>query len=154
MREILFRGIEYGSKDFVYGDVIRDGDEFSIREHFRPVCHIVIPETIGQFTGLKDKNSLPIFEGDIVKWTLNSGFVVPGFTYETDYLSRVSNYNPGEISEDTTFTSFVFFCKQNGAWMLQTDKDSKAFLTGEINRNLLGEVIGNIHDNPELLEEE
>lgn len=125
MREILFRGREYCSKDFVYGDVIRDGDEFSIREHFRPVCHIVIPETVGQYTGLKDKNGKRIFEGDIL------------------ILYRFG-YKPirGEVKYYTQ--SFKISCPKQSPYGWK-------FLRG---LNKRWEIIGNIHDNPELLKDE
>ena len=70
MREILFRGKSVTDGRWVFGDLSNYGDcktittvkDFSIIDS----CE-VIPETVGQYTGLKDVHNTRVFEGDIVK---------------------------------------------------------------------------------------
>ena len=96
--------------------------------------HTVIPETIGQYTGLTDKNGTKIFEGDIVKCT------------DTQY--------------DYEFIAVVLFGNPNGEynWGFQLKRVSGAGANTDIllwvemeETGALIEVIGNIHDNPEPL---
>jgi len=85
MREIKFRGKRVDNGEWVYGYYIIAGgmafiSAFGIKE---PV--LVIPETVGQYTGLKDKNGKEIYEGD---WVMVIGRNIDGYiVYSNDIAS-------------------------------------------------------------------
>jgi len=89
----------------------------------------VIEDTIGQYTGLKDKNGTKIFEGDIVKY-------------------RLENHQTRELYYENFI---VVWNEETASYTIKND--SKGTLCIDyVPRS--GEVIGNKWDNPELLEEE
>ena len=130
MREILFRGKRKDNGEWVEGflcdkNIIKHTRKcFDWRRDY--VCdsveeHRVDIETIGQFTGLTDKNNgKKIFEGDIV-------------AYNTLYIDGKEYQEIGYFECDKDFVSFRIHGKNMTPFHC--------------------EVIGNIYDNPELLEE-
>ena len=93
----------------------------------------VIPETIGQFTGLTDKNGKKIFEGDII---------------HTLYANCPKN----EHIEKVVFFNGSFMAEKDGLYVKLTGTESpKRFSFDKSVYMIECEVIGNIHDNPELL---
>ena len=142
MREILFRGKSIDDGRFVYGYVgVFKGttqiyvpfteeeekeNEGHIFSHIGGLWYTVQPETVGQFTGLTDKNGKKIFEGDILS-TENGTFSNTGMGHILLYKGMwTSFYGQDAIGRDC-FDELHTVCGSR-------------------------EVIGNIHDNPELLE--
>jgi uncharacterized phage protein (TIGR01671 family) len=137
MREILFRGKKYNGewahgyyvqannswhgygkhKERIVCSACANGGWFALQEK-----HAVIPETVGQYTGLKDKNGKKIFEGDIVK------------------------------SIETKETGVVQFFPEHSAFMIWCKFSNEVGFLYECTS--IAEVIGNIHDNPELIRNE
>ncbi len=124
MREILFRGKSKKDGKWLEGMLTKD-QKGHFRIQYDPSCFsvIVIPETIGQFTGIYDKNGNKIFEEDIAKSE-------KGSIDEVSYDSITFNLLVAQaLSPEGTCVNFF----------------------GKNNPLIEIEVIGNIHDNPELL---
>ena len=138
MREILFRGKTTSKENgefnniWVYGDLIKNKDKYYIHPQANAitvsgelgkiiVMHEVIPETVGQWSGLLDKNGKKIFEGDILdtpRWI----------------VSYCANTNAG--------------LGMNAGWYVQRDNFTSWL---ELENTEWHVILGNIHDNPELL---
>ena len=157
MREILFRGKtfdgewEEGSLHIEYGETTADGKrslDYRILG-MRGECRYVDPNTIGQYTGLTDKNSKKIFEGDIFKF--------PDEVWESYYTSCGTEYNSWETEnngvvgycEDYAGYDFVQYKHDENSVYADLHEDHTIQFADFV-REL--EVIGNIHDNPDLLE--
>ena len=130
-REIKFRGIELETGIFRFGSYIAEsekctetGREIVRHKIYDGLWREVAEETIGQYTGKKDIWGADLFEGDVVK----SDYYEPDFTEVA-----VIGYLEDEMQ-------FAFMDKIND---LNGEQD--AFRYGNI------ELIGNIHQNPELL---
>ena len=145
MRDIVFRGKRIDNGEWVQsGSMIHFNDEGTEKLFYIPkrneksVCvhdaddnilsieegtfYKVIPETIGQFTGLTDKNGTKIFEGDIVK---------------IHYDGAIWGNNREVVFEE-------------GQWFFKDSTTTQKSYIGAWGNSVV-EVIGNIHDNPELL---
>jgi uncharacterized phage protein (TIGR01671 family) len=127
MREILFRGKRLDNGEWIFGMLgqYHEGIKATIvLNHFGTMDSVdficVDPATVGQYTGLTDKNSERIFEGDIVD---------------------------GEDFDEEDGYGVVRW--EDGAWEVSNEQWCGTFHENYYGRNF--EVIGNIHDNPELL---
>lgn len=135
MREILFRGKTTKDKEWVYGDLLHDGYDYDVaiwEKKYKLVTEIS-PKTVGQFTGLTDKNGKKIFEGDVVR----------GRHWTSRYDKSSESFNLWRVdwSEKSGLITFVDSPTNKARLSIHDFEDF-----GEV------EVIGNIHDNPELLQ--
>lgn len=128
-REIKFRGKSKTDGEWFYGNLYYKDTEG--RTHIgttKKGCLDIDPDTVGQYTGLKDKNGKEIYEGDII-----------------------GCHNPN-------IKHLIFYNEEQGRFMAALDGDIENDYFGicglDCSRwNATKEVIGNIHDNPELLNE-
>lgn len=122
----LFRGKRKDNNEWVTGDLMQWSDgtiricvESGVDEK---TTVTVIPETVGQCTGLKDKNGKMIYEGDIVKGLFNFGLEI----------MSVCTFKDGAFGLTAKQCGAYHFSAFTSLWEVQY------------------EVIGNIHDNPNL----
>ena len=136
MTEILFRG-KTSDGEWVEGDLLQTRYHSGhIEYQIMPTTPVssaypVIPETVGQYTGLTDKNGKRIFEGDICKF------------------KRFNDVHVGKVVFNVTTASFIMWYQPIvGAYGEKATQKMLLSVCDGI------EVIGNIHDNPELMEQE
>lgn len=137
MREYIFRGKRVDNSEWVEGYYIYDESGQTTEEPAAYIYHLnthpcgwdlipyeVFPESVGQYTGLTDKKGKKIFEGDIVLFSWGDDENRQPFYIE--YSDGGFLATPKEITQDI--------------WSIRIGNYTSEF-----------EVIGNIHDNPELL---
>lgn len=133
MREILFRGKRVDNGEWVYSSFIMQDKEHKVLlaevelfdgEKWRAV----IPETVGQFTGLTDKNGKKIFEGDIIRTSVYFG-------------NEIGVIRRGEYDVYSRYVFGGYYCVDKTSALIDWTSSSWRC-----------EVIGTIYDNPELLE--
>ena len=134
MREIKFRGKRVDNGEWVYGYLIGNdvivGDivEFSDEYFNTEFWYKVDPKTVGQYTGLKDRNGREIYEGDVLRLVLVDYAHVP---------EQIFVVGSDSFFEDVCYLQNISrFVEDSGS---ETDGI---------------EVIGNIYENPELLKGE
>lgn len=147
MRDIIYRGKTKDGEWEYGGVVIYEKDAFIItkedfswsimgdRGDYDGCITPVLPETVGQYTGLTDKNGKKIFEGDILK------------------IARVSDSIGSYYFPPLVYPVNVVVRWDMCAWTWETlCKDKRYIHFPDAWCHYECEVIGNIHDNPELLE--
>lgn len=141
-REILFRGLSNQGKGWLYGDVVRNVEgAVAIMPPYQMnmdnTCsqNEVSPDTIGQYTGLKDKNGKKIFEGDIIK-------TPRGFIGEVVFGRAEEECTHREHRRKITdvYTTYGWVFKRADGYTCAIDDEI-----------LQGELLGNITDTPELM---
>lgn len=124
MREYLFRGKRLDNGEWVYGYGAIDNEILTL-DFAKGIVRVeCVPETVGQFTGLTDKNGRKIFEGDVLSYSNPKPF--------RDFIAVVS-FNDGCFD------------------LVNDSRDYRDYLKCHT-CNYTGNVIGNSWDNPELLE--
>ena len=134
MREILFRGKRYLNGEWVEGYYAAEPYTKNTyncgyileneKDLFAKKAWLVDSRTVGQFTSLTDKNGKKIFEGDIVKFPHGTKSMNGKIEYIEEDCIYYLTYKTSRVPFGVFFNGFEL------------------------------EIIGNIHDNPELLEEE
>lgn len=139
MREILFRGKDI-KEHWQIGLLAHIGNAWYISNSAGiPTACEVIPSTIGEYTGLKDKNDKMIFEGDIVK---NEWCFIKG-----NRIVRFGEYKSLDSSNDYQCGHLGFYLEHISDFNKRTVRKDIMYFANKC------EIIGNVFDNPEMLKE-
>ena len=157
IREVIFRGKRTDNGEWIEGFYsAEEYNPYIEKIEYIPRIQIigkcvslgVIPETVGQYTGLTDKNGKRIFEGDIFKFddeVWESSYTSCGTEYDS---FAVENYGVVGFDEDMARFDFIKYKFHENS--VEADlHENHTIDFSEFVCEL--EVIGNIHDNPELL---
>ena len=144
----------YGNRCFIIPseELIESEVESRFYWHLLEKNYEVLPETVGQFTGLTDKNGVKIFEGDIVRQTFEKTVATAAEFWDSDEYADLYGEDVGAV----VMIPSHGVCIKNP--IIHREVDGEVTQHGErakMYKNVCSgrcEVIGNIHDNPELLE--
>lgn len=141
-REILFRGWNKKNKKWLYGYYcVNRGEHFIAPDEFvNPLAsyedYVVDAGTVGQYTGLKDANGVKIFEGDILGGDILGG---DGRTHVIQYNEENSRFEAArKLSPERSQLSWLYQFDINQDWIDEYEKV----------------IIGNVHENKELIKTE
>ena len=161
-REIAFRGKSKSTGEWLDGYYVGDNTIIAYNEVVYDLgfidtspCHDCYPGSIGQFTGLYDKNGKEIYEGDILR--------VEEFKNESDSIEKSEEFYEVFDLEDMKGEKIREYitpvCWEYGAFAISVSQENDTYLDvlfGDMRRSFpifIFEIIGNIHDNPELLKD-
>lgn len=165
MREILFRGKQMVDNEWIYGGAVHQTDSYGdkVDEWFiidgtytndydigEPIR--VIPETIGQYTGLIDKNGVKIFEGDIIRDSNLEEHLLGDWRESARAGIAIVRFGIHEVPSDDQYCwgrAYGFYF--DGDTFYPTPVQYKMY-DEDWEEDVEFEVIGNIHENPELAE--
>jgi uncharacterized phage protein (TIGR01671 family) len=138
MREIKFRTFDKKYK------IMLDPEDISISSKYRQWLGIVDTQNIMQYTGLKDVNGKEIYDGDIAKY----------ITYNDIYYSHKNNYEfkINQVMWGETGDSDGWLHDKHYEWIIGNDSLADVADSCYADK-MYFEIIGNIYENPELLED-
>lgn len=148
MREILFRGKRVDNGEWIEGnlfvpDIPYAPTQICFGTNVVRISYDINPSTVGQYTGLLDKNGKKIFEGDIIRYT-RTNMYAPSCSFHKQDLVSIHL-----VLWDSSVSAFV---QQHYSLNEKriVGKGSAVLYDDRAKENIV-EIIGNIHDNPELL---